>query len=198
MPSIGCGSGPPAFEKQRGDDSLLSASSCRFVTNFQSCLANPADFRACAEALLSSATPRSRRDFQTLKHSEPANREICEHVIADGNLKIHKMLDNAVIDSLVVTTDNDEMRFARESLCHGLIETASSRRHQNNFRFFVNLRPQFLYGCKNWLWFHDHPLPSSERRIINNAMFVLCPIAQIMNAKIDNLVFLRALHDAFA
>jgi hypothetical protein len=88
---------------------------------------------------------------------------------------------------------------------HLLIKTSPGRRHQNNFRFsifdfrfFANLPLKFFDRGKNRLRLHHHPLPSAKRRIISDAMLVRRPIAQVMNVKIDNLIFLRALHDAFA
>src|SRR5438046_3503027 len=80
-------------------------------------------------------------------------------------------------------------------------------RHQDYFRFSIlDSRLfrvqcsvfQILYGSKNWLRFHHHPLPSAEWRIIDHVMFVRCPIAQVVNVQFDNSVLLRPFHDAFA
>src|SRR5438105_9016513 len=105
------------------------------------------------------------------------------------------MLDHALVDTFVMTADDDEMRFWRKFGCELLIETTSAGRHQNDFR----LLSFELFDCsEDRLWFHDHPLPASERRVIDDAMFVGGPIAQVMNPKIDNLIFLRPLHHALA
>src|SRR5205814_3372285 len=53
-------------------------------------------------------------------------------------------------------------------------------------------------GGKDWFRLHHHSLPSTEGRIVDDMMLVLGPIAQIMNAKIDNSIFLRPFHHAFA
>ena len=55
------------------------------------------------------------------------NRAIREHIVADGNFKIDKVLDDAVIDPFVMTADDDEMRFLRKLRRHLLVESVSSR-----------------------------------------------------------------------
>src|SRR5215469_11334883 len=109
------------------------------------------------------------------------------------------MLDHAVIDSFVMSGNNDEMRLLRQLSCQLLIQTTSCRRHQENLRFLAcDLRFQILYRCKDRLGFHYHPLSSSERRIVDHVMFVSCPIAQVMDVQIDDSVLLGPLHDALA
>jgi hypothetical protein len=56
---------------------------------------------------------------------------------------------------------------------------------------------QFFHRLKNRFYLHHHPLPSSERGIIHHVMFVGRPIAQIVNLKLERIVFLRPFHHAF-
>ena len=131
-----------------------------------------------------------------------SNRAIRQYVIADRNLKIDKVFDNAVIDPLVMTADNDEVRLTRKPLRDRLIETASSRRHEHDLRcrvFGVRRSISKIFNRrKNRFWLHDHPLAAAKRRVINNVMFILRPVAQVMDVKIDSSIFLRTFHDAFA
>ena len=55
------------------------------------------------------------------------NRAVREDIVADGNLKIDEMFDNAVIDPFVMTADDDEMRFPRKLRRQLLVESVSSR-----------------------------------------------------------------------
>ena len=56
---------------------------------------------------------------------------------------------------------------------------------------------QFFDRLENRFHLHHHPLPSSERGIIHHMMFVVRPIAQIMNVELERTVFLRPFHHAF-
>src|SRR5207253_5639349 len=57
---------------------------------------------------------------------------------------------------------------------------------------------QFFNRGKDRFRFQHHSLPAAKRRVIDDVMFILCPIAQVVNAKIDNPIFLRPFHHALA
>src|ERR1700730_19433870 len=103
------------------------------------------------------------------------DRAIWQNVITDRNLEIDKMLDHALVDAFVMTADDDEMRFFRQICRYGLIKASSSRRHQNDFRFW---RSEILRGREDWFRFHHHPLPAAKRRVVNEVVVVGGPIAQ--------------------
>src|SRR5205085_4640050 len=50
---------------------------------------------------------------------------------------------------------------------------------------------------KNRLRLHHHPLPSTEGRVIYDAMLVARPSAQVMNVQVECTTFLSAFHHAF-
>ena len=156
---------------------------------------------------MAKSTRQQARD--RINENDCSDRAVRQHIIANRNLKIDQMLNHAVIDSFVMATDNDKMRFSRELNGHLLIKTSPRRRREDNFRLdvgrwmlsvgrFLRCNAQILHCCKNRLRLHHHPLPSAKWRIINEMMFVCRPIAQIMNAQTDNSLLLRAFHDALA
>ena len=124
-----------------------------------------------------------------------SDRAIREYVVTDGDLCVNEVFNYTMIDPLIMTADDDQMfllcEFRRETLC----ETLSLRCHQDHETFFC---PQRFHRREDRFRFHHHPLPSAEGRIIDDAMFVGCPIAQIVNVEIDNLIFLGSLHHALA
>src|SRR2546430_4842555 len=81
------------------------------------------------------------------------------------------------------------------------MEPAPGGQYKNNFGFLL-----FVFGLlfsqisprrKNRLRLHHHPLPSTEGRIIYDAMLVARPSAQVMNVQVECTTFLSAFHHAF-
>ena len=57
-----------------------------------------------------------------------------QDIIADRDLAIDQAVDHAVIDALVVTTENDQLAVVscREGLGHSLVEGLALWRHEND------------------------------------------------------------------
>src|SRR4029453_939747 len=78
--------------------------------------------------LLMAEHPRQ----QTHNCIDENNRSDCavrQDVIANGNLKIDEMFDHPVIDSFVMATDDDQMRFLRKLCCQRLVQPSTRWRH---------------------------------------------------------------------
>src|SRR5437870_3423868 len=60
-------------------------------------------------SLMSQCTRQQAHDC--VNENDCSDSAVCEHIIANRNLKIDKMFDHAVIDSFVMAAENDEMRF---------------------------------------------------------------------------------------
>ena len=105
------------------------------------------------------------------------------------------MFNHTVIDPFVVPTNDDQMRVFRKLCSRLLIKPMSSGRHQHHLRCVGS---EIFHRRKNGLRLHHHSLAAAERCIVYDVMLISRPLSQIMDLKIDNPIFLGALHDAFA
>src|SRR5205823_11818293 len=104
------------------------------------------------------------------------------------------MFMNAMINSFIMTTNNNQVGARREFASKGLREPATLRGHQDDKAAFI---PQRFHRGENRLRFHDHSLTAPEWCVIDNVVLVGRPVAQVMDAQVERTAFLRALHHAF-
>lgn len=65
--------------------------------------------------------------YDRIRQHDRSNGTVCKHIIPNGNFKIDKVFNHAVIDAFVMTTNDDEMRFLRKLCRQLLVEPTPSR-----------------------------------------------------------------------
>ncbi len=118
-----------------------------------------------------------------------------QHIIADGNFLVHEVLDNSVIDPFVVAAEDNEMLFGREFASQGLLKAPTLRSHENDR---ARLLAEGLDRREKRFRLHDHPLSSTEGRVVDHVVTIIRPTPQIMNLQSERARRLRPAHHALA
>ena len=115
-----------------------------------------------------------------------------EDVIADGNFFVDQCLDDAVVDTFIVATEEDEVGMAGEAGGGGLIVTMALWGEKND----AGIRTaQRLDRGKERFGAQQHAGPSAKGGGIDAAVFVLRPIAELVDAHIGDPGVARAADD---
>ncbi len=116
-----------------------------------------------------------------------------QHKVAYGNLIVDQVVGHALIDAFIVATKQDQVLLQREFARCGIGKPPSLRRHQNDFRFRrSNRREREVDGFD----FHHHPRATAIGSVIDRAMAVSRPIAQIHRIELRQVFLLCPLEDA--
>ena len=117
-----------------------------------------------------------------------------EHEIADRNLLRDEVLANAVVDALVVSTENNEVALHREAVGHGLVELFTVGRGENHF-VIVAFGLERCDAVVDGLALHHHSRKAAVGIVVDAAMFVGGVVTQVVHMNFDQSFFLRSRQD---
>ena len=117
-----------------------------------------------------------------------------EHEIADRNLLCDEVLTNAVVDALVVSTENNEVALHREAVGHGLVELFTVGRGENHF-VIVAFGLERCDAVVDGLALHHHSRKAAIGIVVDAAMFVGGVVTQVVHMNFDQSFFLRSRQD---
>src|SRR5438132_322827 len=104
------------------------------------------------------------------------------------------MLAHALIDPLVVSTEQSEAWLLGQFLSDLLIEKASLRCEIDNRAALMHS----FNGSKDWIRFHDHARTTTIGIIIDDMMLIGRGVTNIMQSNAEQIALLRSLQDALA
>src|SRR6266403_4023641 len=104
------------------------------------------------------------------------------------------MFRHSLIDSFVVTTDEDQMIFIGQLFRDCLIKAASARRHKNHPGA---IGPNRFHRGEDRFRFHYHTRSAAIRWFIGQSMLAGRPIANDQAANLDEPILLRFSENTF-
>jgi len=107
---------------------------------------------------------------------------ISQDIIADGDFLIDESFDDTVIDSFVMSTEEDEMFAAGQCrrLCLTKRNALGSEKNDPGV-----LRPEISDSREKGLGFHDHPGTAAVRDVVDLPVFVGRVVAQIVKMDLN-------------
>ncbi len=115
-----------------------------------------------------------------------------QNVIADGDFVGDEMLADALVHALVAAADQGEAFVRGQRAGDGLRENASLRRKQNDGRSAQWSKNGFD-RLEERLGLHHHPAAAAVGRVVGGVMFVARPVADVMQAHVNQPVLAGAL-----
>src|SRR5271157_1449643 len=106
------------------------------------------------------------------------------------------MLGHTLVHALVAAANQQQAGGLGQAVGHGLAEEASLGREQHYLSIRTALRPDGFHGVEDGLRFEHHALAAAEGTVVDGLVTVHGPVAQIVNADVEQLGVLRALHHA--
>src|ERR1700744_4609405 len=126
-----------------------------------------------------------------------------EDKVADGELVVAKQLRDALVDAFVTAADKDDAFERRKAARRRLRETLALRGEKDHGlaggvagRFRRDA--QRLDALKDGLRLEDHALATAEGAVVDGAMSVVGPVAEVMGVDRGEARAQRALEDAVA
>ena len=101
------------------------------------------------------------------------------YVVAHAQFLGCKVLEDALVDALVASADEDETIEARETLRGALVEHSSLGAHHDDRR--IGRRLQCANGLEERSGAHDHAGPAAEWGVVGRAMAVVGMGAQVVS-----------------
>ena len=124
---------------------------------------------------------------------------IGQNVIANGDLFVNEMVDDSLIDAFIMAAQQDEVASrGGEAGGYGVAETATGGGEIEDARWGGDFGFDGLDGSEDGFAFHDHPLAAAVRGIVGGGVFVRGPVAQVVDADIQQAFFAGALEHALA
>ena len=109
-----------------------------------------------------------------------------EDVVSDGDLLVDGVLPDALVDALVVATDEDQVPSPREGGGGLLAEDLSLGGEQDDVPPSLRYCPaQALDGGDHRLRLEHHPRPAPVGVVVYGAVAVGRPVAQVMDAQVE-------------
>jgi len=105
-----------------------------------------------------------------------------ENNITNTDLAIDEMLSNAVVHTLVASTEQAEAIDCGQLLGHGLIKGSPAWAEKKQWAW----RVRGLHGLEDRLGLHHHARTSPERGIVDRTMDIAGLIAYVVAAKIED------------
>ena len=129
---------------------------------------------------------------------DDARRELAagQHVVADRDLLGVQDLDRAVVDPLVAPADDRDPRARRELLGHGLGEEPATRRHDEDPRSGEVRSEGRLDRGDDGRGHHDHSGATTIGRVVDGAMAIDRPIADVVDVDLDDTAISGPAQDA--
>ena len=118
-----------------------------------------------------------------LHHHHRRQFPAAQHIVADGQLLVHRQVDDALIDPLVAPRQEHQAGQFRKALHLGLVQAAPLRRkidHQGRGR---RRRPRRGNRLQQRLRQHDHAGAAAVGPVIHRAPSVRCMIARVEDFK---------------
>ena len=132
-----------------------------------------------------------------VRQSEGRQFAAREHEIAQRNLLIHIRLQHAVIHTLVMAAEDDEILHLRE-LAHALLRQRFSLwRHKQDMRPFSELFHEVVQAGGDRLSHEEHAHAAAEERIVHAVVLVAGKIAELVAAHLQSALAPGAADDAF-
>ena len=116
-----------------------------------------------------------------------------QHIVTDGNFIIDQMVCHALVDTLVVATEKNEVTFSREVPRRGIGKLSTLRGHKDDLGGW---RSQIREGAGNGIDLHHHSRSTAVGRIIDCAVRVARPLAQVDRLEVGEAFVARAFEDA--
>lgn len=149
------------------------------------------------------------RGFAITEHAFPQARDgidddgrgqfaSAEHEVADRDFVVGKMLGHALVDAFVAAADEQEFVELGVVAREGLVELATLRREKHDTAAGIVFRAPSKYrfhGFKDGLALQQHAFPAPEWPVIDGAMAVARPIAQVVDVDVEESASPCALDD---
>ena len=119
-----------------------------------------------------------------------------EHEITDGNLLIHALVDEPLIDTLIMAADEDKVLLCEQFTRFFLIKRLSLCGEEHGMN--VLARAERLMAQVQRLGQHDLSAPAAVRRIIRLVVLVERIIADVGRLDLDQTLILCPADDALA
>ena len=121
---------------------------------------------------------------------------IGEDVVADGDFLVDEGVDDALVDTLVVAAQQDEVRNrGGEALCGGVFKRGATGGEEDDTGMF---RAQGFDGLEDGFAFEDHALAAAVGGVISGVVFVVGPISEVVGADGDEAPALGLSKDALS
>ncbi|MEY2598866.1 MAG: hypothetical protein RLZZ142_1125 [Verrucomicrobiota bacterium] len=119
-----------------------------------------------------------------------------QDVVADGDFFVDEQVDDALVDALVVSAEENEVGAGGgEALGGGVFERGAAWGEQEDACVFSF---QGLDGVKNGFALEDHALSAAVRGFVCDAVFVFGPVAKVVGVDGGEAAGLGFAEDAFA
>ena len=118
-----------------------------------------------------------------------------EDVVADGDLAVDAVLDEALVDPFVAAGHEDEARMGGELAHEGVVETLALGRKVDDVAGGIGLRLRGLEGGIQHVDLHHHAVPAAEGLVVDGAVAVGGVLADIVEVEVEEAGIAGALDD---
>ena len=108
-----------------------------------------------------------------------------EHIISGAQFEWIERLNDAFVDPFVVSRDEKQVLFAGKFFDPLLFQNFALGREVNAKCRVIGLSLNLLHGVVQWLAHHHHSRSTAVRAMINLSVFVVGPIANVVNVYLD-------------
>ena len=127
-----------------------------------------------------------------LDHRHGGDLSPVEHVVAEAH-RAHPaargvVVDDALVDALVASAGEDEVRLLGELAREGLGEALAGRRGHDEHRI---LRQHLVERRAPRLGLHDHAGAAAVGRVVHGAVAVVRPVAEVVHPQIQDAALAR-------
>ena len=132
--------------------------------------------------------------YDSVGHSSCGELSASQDEVAETHFLGDEMFANAVVDTLVVPAQNDEVLRQRKAVGHGLVEAFAVGCGKDDL-VVVPFRFQCRYTRVDRLAGHDHSGKASEGIVVDAAVTVGGVIAQVVHVDFSKSLFLGTAQD---